>query len=116
MDLPRAAAGAPGGNGYAEGATGGLLLRSFFALATLLRGERSGEGVESGVVRVVDVDDWDVLAVLDVVYVLSVLPALRAPELERSDGALLEPSLRLRTGRCEMLAMSASVGGLAGGC
>ena len=67
MDRPRTALCAPGGNGYADGATGGLLLRSFFAPARLLRGERPGEEVESGVVSAVDVEDWDVLVLLDVV-------------------------------------------------
>ena len=42
-------------------------MRSFFAPARLLRGERPGEEVESGVVRAVDVEDWDVLVLLDVV-------------------------------------------------
>ena len=42
-------------------------MRSFFAPTRLLLGERPGEEVESGVVRLVDADDWEVLAVLDAV-------------------------------------------------
>lgn len=42
-------------------------MRSFFAPTMLLLGESPGEEVESGVVRFVDADDWEVLAVLDAV-------------------------------------------------
>lgn len=109
FDLPSAALCAPYGNWYEDGAREGRFFRSLL-MRVLLRGDRPGD-VESGVVRLVEAYETDVLAELDAVQLLSVVALLLLLGKGSKRGAFEPPSLRLRMGLYDLSVILGSLRG-----